>query len=124
MCLGIPPEMGQEEDMPDLGPGPSYGQIPEMSIYTNHFKDTRDHLVEESIKMVDKRGSEMDSMQGRILNLEMLWTKSGIDGSQKEKEVEESSESSLDNLDLSEELKRLLVLAQKKDSTKWNQLGF
>jgi hypothetical protein len=124
VCLGMQPDLPQHEDTPDLDPI-SYARVPEISIYTNQLRDTRDNIIEESRQALDKRGLELENVKGRLNTLEALLTKTTASRPRKAKEPEPpSSDEESDSDVLTAQLAKILALAQKKDSSKKPQSGF
>jgi hypothetical protein len=120
--FGIQPELPQEEEMPNLGGHmPAYGRVPEISIYTNQLKDTRDSLIEESRQALDKRGLELTDLRGRVRTLESMITKTKT---RKAKEPEPSSEEEDAPDELAVQLAKVLALAQKKENARKTRSDF
>lgn len=101
------------DDMPNLG-GPStptYGRVPEMSIYTNQYKDTRDTIIDE----VRNQNNGAGELAGRIKNLETLVTKA-LSRKESEASAEEPSEEQI----LQSHLSQAIALMQKREGKKSN----
>ena len=90
-CLGMAPDLPQDEEMPDLGSygTPSYGRVPEISMDTNQFKDTRDNLLEGTIGGFDRHGQEMTDFRQEILETLLSFVTKG-----KSRKIREPSPSS------------------------------
>jgi hypothetical protein len=124
VCLGMQPELPQHEDIQDIDPI-SYARIPEISIYTNQLRDTRDNIIDESRQALDKRGLELENVKGRLNALEALLTKATSSKPKKPKEPEPlSSDEDSEPDGLASQLAKILALAQKKDLSKKTQSGF
>lgn len=99
------------DEMPNLG-GPStpvYGRVPEMSIYTNQYRDTRDTIIEEV------RNNGAGEFAGRLKNLETLVAKA-----LSRKESEEHAEEPTDEQVLQNHLSQAIALMQKREGKKSN----